>query len=216
MAEQTRAIRTRQTILTAAAKIFEENGYQAATISQILTAAGVTKGALYFHFSSKEDLAQGVLTEQEPRIPVPERTSKVQEIVDTTMLHAHRLQTDPMVRAGVRLTMDQQANGLDRSRPFLNWAEHGTALFQQAQTQGELLPHVNPTETAHLIVASFAGIQSMSQAVSNYQDLTIRTSALMRHILPSVVIPSILTTLDLTPHRGATVHAETQQQQPTI
>ncbi|MFD6414028.1 TetR family transcriptional regulator, partial [Nocardia asteroides] len=51
--KQDRAIRTRRNILEAAAKIFEERGYQAATIAEILGAAGVTKGALYFHFSSK-------------------------------------------------------------------------------------------------------------------------------------------------------------------
>ncbi|NEB06831.1 ScbR family autoregulator-binding transcription factor, partial [Streptomyces sp. SID13726] len=122
-------MRTRQTILSAAAKIFEEHGYQAATISQILGEAGVTKGALYFHFQSKEDLAQGVLAEQDQQLMFPDRASKVQEIVDVVMLHAHRLQTDPMVRAGVRLSMDQLAQGLDRSGPFLRWEEFGTTLL---------------------------------------------------------------------------------------
>ncbi|MFD8256380.1 TetR family transcriptional regulator, partial [Streptomyces werraensis] len=99
VSKQDRAIRTRHTILQAAAKVFEEHGYQAATISEILSEAGVTKGALYFHFQSKEHLAQGVLTEQNNELTVPQRPSKLQELVDTTMLHAHRLQTDPMVRA---------------------------------------------------------------------------------------------------------------------
>lgn len=208
MAEQVRAIRTRQTILSVAAKIFEEHGYQAATISQILTEAGVTKGALYFHFQSKEDLAQGVLAEQDQRLVVPSRASKVQEVVDGVMLHAHRLQTDPMVRAGVRLSMDQLAHGLDRSGPFLRWAEVGVDLLTKAQAQGELLPHVVPSETADVIVGSFAGIQSMSQAICEYQDLVGRVSALMRHLLPSVAVPSVLASLDLSKTRGAMVYAE--------
>ncbi|MCX4633226.1 MULTISPECIES: ScbR family autoregulator-binding transcription factor [unclassified Streptomyces] len=208
MAEQVRAIRTRQSILAAAAKIFEEHGYQAATISQILREAGVTKGALYFHFQSKEDLAQGVLAEQDQRLIVPDRASKVQEIVDVLVLHAHRLQTDPMVRAGVRLSMDQLAQGLDRSGPFLRWGEVGCALLQKAQAQGELLPHVVPSETADVIVGSFAGIQSMSQAICDYGDLVVRVSALLRHLLPSVVVPSVLASLDLTETRGASVYAE--------
>ncbi|MFJ9033130.1 TetR family transcriptional regulator, partial [Streptomyces sp. NPDC102274] len=107
MAKQDRAIRTRQIVLTAAAKIFEARGYQAATISEILTEAGVTKGALYFHFPSKEHLAQGVLHEQDQWLPVPDRPCKIQQFVDTVLLHAYRLQTDPMVRAGVRLSLDQ-------------------------------------------------------------------------------------------------------------
>ncbi|MGW3828972.1 TetR family transcriptional regulator, partial [Streptomyces sp. NPDC005071] len=35
-------------------------GHRDATISEILARAGVTKGALYFHFNSKEELALGV------------------------------------------------------------------------------------------------------------------------------------------------------------
>ncbi|MFF5707108.1 ScbR family autoregulator-binding transcription factor [Streptomyces sp. NPDC012794] len=209
MAEQVRAIRTRRAILSAAAKIFEERGYQAATISEILTAAGVTKGALYFHFQSKEDLAQGVLAEQDhQQIFVPDRPSKVQELVDVAVLHSYRLQTDPMVRAGVRLTMDQLAHDLDRSGPFVRWAEVLTGLLQTAKAQGELLPHVEPAETADVIVGSFAGIQSMSQAMCDYRDLPARVAALMRHLLPSVVLPSVLTSLHLGESRGSEVYAE--------
>ncbi|MFI6149261.1 ScbR family autoregulator-binding transcription factor [Streptomyces sp. NPDC051109] len=211
MAEQVRAVRTRQAILSAAARVFEEHGYQAATISQILGTAGVTKGALYFHFQSKEDLAQGVLAEQDQQLMVPERASKVQEIVDVVMLHAHRLQTDSMVRAGVRLSMDQLAQGLDRSGPFVRWAEVGCTLLEKAQAQGELLPHVVVPETADVIVGSFAGIQSMSQAICDYGDLVARVSALMRHLLPSVVVPSVLASLDLAETRGAAVYAEARK-----
>ncbi|MFF4173888.1 ScbR family autoregulator-binding transcription factor [Streptomyces sp. NPDC001744] len=208
MAEQVRAIRTRQTILSAAAKIFEEHGYQAATISQILREARTTKGALYFHFVSKVDLAQAVLAEQDRRITVPPRVSKVQEIMDVVMLHAHRLQTDPMVRAGVRLTTDQVVEDPDRSGPFLRWAGIGRELLREAQVRGELLPHAVPAETADVIVGSFAGIQSMSQALCEYRDLADRVSAMMRHVLPSAVTPSILASLDLSAGRGAAVYAE--------
>lgn len=208
MAEQVRAIRTRGAILSAAAKIFEERGYQAATISEILTTAGVTKGALYFHFQSKEDLAQGVLAEQDQQILVPERASKVQQVIDVTVLHSYRLQTDPMVRAAVRLSMDQLAHDLDRSGPFVNWAVVLTDLLETAKAQGELLPHVSPVETANVIVGAFAGVQSMSQAVCDYRDLPGRVSALMRHLLPSIVLPSVLTSLHLGESRGADVYAE--------
>ncbi|MFF4044694.1 MULTISPECIES: ScbR family autoregulator-binding transcription factor [unclassified Streptomyces] len=210
MAEQVRAIRTRRAILTAAAKVFEDRGYQAATIAEILATAGVTKGALYFHFQSKDDLAQVLLAEQDHRLGVPPRQSKVQEMVDVVMLHAYRLQTEPLVRAAVRLSMDQQP-GLDRSGPFMRWGEVGVALFTQAQARGELLPHVVPAETSDVIVGAFAGIQSMSQAVSDYQDLTRRVSALLRHTLPSVVIPSVLASLDLSDSRGSKVFAEAIQ-----
>ncbi|KAA0909450.1 MULTISPECIES: ScbR family autoregulator-binding transcription factor [Streptomyces] len=206
MVKQDRAVRTRQAILAAAAKVFEDRGYQAATITEILATANVTKGALYFHFESKEHLAQGVLAEQDQRLVVPARHSKVQEVVDTVALHAHRLQTDPMVRAGVRLSLDQQATELDRSGPFLRWSEIVLGLLEEAR--GELLPHVVPSETADVLVGSFAGVQAMSQIISGYQDLDRRVSQLLRHILPNVVLASVLATVDLSAGRGAAVYEE--------
>jgi AcrR family transcriptional regulator len=206
--KQDRAIRTRQAILSAAAKVFEERGYQAATISEILAEAGVTKGALYFHFPSKEHLSQGVLQEQDQWLPVPERSCKVQQLADTVMLHAYRLQTEPMVRAGVRLSLDQQAHELDRSGPFERWSTVVRELLEKARAQGELLPHVVASETADVMVGAFAGVQAMSQAVCEYQDLLSRSSALLRHLLPSVALSSVLASVDLTPGRGEAVTAE--------
>ncbi|MGW0607721.1 ScbR family autoregulator-binding transcription factor [Streptomyces sp. NPDC002644] len=208
MVKQERAIQTRRTILSAAAAVFEDRGYQAATISEILTTAGVTKGALYFHFPSKEHLAQGVLHEQDQWLPVPDRACKVQQLVDTVMLHAYRLQTDPMVRAGVRLSLDQQAHGLDRSGPFVRWGEIIRDLLEKAQEQGELLPNVHPVETADTLVGAFAGVQAMSQAMCDYQDLLRRASHLLRHVLPSVAVPSLLASVDFSEARGGTIADE--------
>ncbi|MET8944890.1 ScbR family autoregulator-binding transcription factor [Streptomyces sp. NPDC004542] len=208
MAKQDRAIRTRQTILRAAAKIFEEYGYEATTISEILAEAGVTKGALYFHFQSKEQLAQGVLNEQDSGFIIPARACKVQEIVDASMLHAYRLQTDPMVRASVRLSMDQRATSLDRAGPFRRWSELAQDLLDQAQAQGELLPHITTKETANVIVGAFGGVQSMSQALSDYSDLLDRVSDLMRLLLPSVAQPSVIASLHMSASRGAEVYEE--------
>ncbi|MFG2720185.1 ScbR family autoregulator-binding transcription factor [Streptomyces sp. NPDC048416] len=211
MAKQDRAIRTRRSILEAAAKVFEEHGYQAATISEILNVAGVTKGALYFHFQSKEHLALGLLDEQDEGLTVPPRSCKVQEVVDVIVLFTHRLRTSRMVRASVHLTLDQQASGLDRSGPFLAWGEMMRGLLREAQQQGELLPHVVTDETADVLVGSYAGIQAMSHALSDYQDLGQRVTTLLRHILPSVVISSVLTSVDLSAERGAHVYAEAQR-----
>lgn len=47
---------TRERLLAEAERLFREQGYAATTLEQIATAAEVTKGAIYGHFSSKEDL----------------------------------------------------------------------------------------------------------------------------------------------------------------
>ena len=47
---------TRRAILDAARQRFEVQGYSATSIANIVEAAGTTKGALFHHFPSKEDL----------------------------------------------------------------------------------------------------------------------------------------------------------------
>ncbi|MFE0820990.1 ScbR family autoregulator-binding transcription factor [Streptomyces sp. NPDC058794] len=208
MAEQERAIRTRRTILLAAAKVFQEHGYRAATISQILAEAAVTKGALYFHFPSKEDLAQEVLLSQNQDFFVPDCVSKVQEIVDIVLLHTCRLQSDPLVQAAVRLAVDQLAYGLDRSKSFVSWEDLIQERLEKAQAQGELLPHIVPAETAGVLVGAYSGIQSLSQALSDHRDLYTRITAMLRHLLPSIAVPSVLASVDMSEGRMLKLHSE--------
>jgi AcrR family transcriptional regulator len=56
MTRETSKARTRQRLLGEAQRLFRERGYAATSLEQIAEAADVTKGAIYGHFSSKEDL----------------------------------------------------------------------------------------------------------------------------------------------------------------
>ncbi|ORW33553.1 TetR family transcriptional regulator [Mycobacterium paraense] len=47
---------TRSTLLDAAEEVFAEKGFMAASLDDIASAAGYTKGAIYKHFATKEDL----------------------------------------------------------------------------------------------------------------------------------------------------------------
>ncbi|MEV6166109.1 ScbR family autoregulator-binding transcription factor [Streptomyces sp. NPDC052052] len=202
MAQQARAIHTRRSILVAAAAVFDERGYSSATISEILTRAGVTKGALYFHFTSKEDLALGVMDVQLDTVPLPPQLTKLQELVDQGMLLAHRLRHEPLVRASVGLAMDQGVEGIDRGAPFRAWIDRLEQLLHAAKDQGELLPHVHPRETAEMLAGSFSGIQTMSQVLCKRKDLGRRTSVLLHYVLPSISTPAVLATLDMAEDRG--------------
>ena len=62
---QARALATRGAILTAAAEEFAGSSYHEASLSRILERSKVTKGALYFHFVSKESIALAVVDEMD-------------------------------------------------------------------------------------------------------------------------------------------------------
>jgi AcrR family transcriptional regulator len=64
---QARSAATRQKILQAALSLFSQSGYDATGVAEICRAAGVSKGAFYYHFPSKQalflDLLEGWLAD---------------------------------------------------------------------------------------------------------------------------------------------------------
>lgn len=211
MAQQERAVRTRRAVLEAAAAVFAERGYAAATIGEILHRAGVTKGALYFHFDSKAALARGVLQAQVSNDYHVPRELKLQEWVDAGMTLARRLPKEPMLLAGVRLSADLQSRDVVGSA-WPAWAQVTTSFLAEGKERGEVLPHVVPEETAQVFLGAWIGVQYVSQAMAGWADLETRMSALFNHMLPAITAPAVLVRLDTAPDRGARVIAEVREQ----
>lgn len=67
--------RTRQRLLEEAQRLFRERGYAATSLEQIAEAAEVTKGAIYGHFTSKEDLMLSALE----AAPAPDYSSTLND-----------------------------------------------------------------------------------------------------------------------------------------
>ena len=55
---------TRQRILEAAGRRFKQDGIDGAGVATLMSDAGLTNGAFYAHFTSKEDLVANVLADQ--------------------------------------------------------------------------------------------------------------------------------------------------------
>lgn len=64
MVQPQRAAATRAQIVRGAAEMFDKSGFEGASLVEITEAAGMTKGALYFHFHSQEELARHIIAEQ--------------------------------------------------------------------------------------------------------------------------------------------------------
>ncbi|WP_369185623.1 TetR family transcriptional regulator [Streptomyces sp. Y1] len=105
---QEKARRTRGRLLEAGAELFDRSGYAGATLGEIAAAAGVTKGALYFHFTSKEELAGAVFAQAERSLRAAcgsrrTATSPLQALIDAGHWLADALGSDPLIRAAFRL-----------------------------------------------------------------------------------------------------------------
>ncbi|NKI44376.1 ScbR family autoregulator-binding transcription factor [Streptomyces physcomitrii] len=194
MAKQARAVQTRRSIVEAAASVFDDYGYERAAISEILRRANVTKGALYFHFQSKEAIAQAIMDEQTATVDFTshERAggSPLQALVDGGQQFAYALRHDPMARAGTRLSIEGVFFG--GPHPWGDWFDTTAHLLKEGKARGEVLPHVDPETTAELIVSSFTGIQLISESVTKRADLRERVAQLWRHLLPGIANPAVI------------------------
>src|SRR6202046_1675439 len=61
---------TRGQLIEVATSLFADHGYEGTSIEAVLTAAGVSRGALYHHFAGKEALFTAVLDALSERITV--------------------------------------------------------------------------------------------------------------------------------------------------
>ena len=70
MARRTKqeAMATRDSLLDAAEQLFQRQGVSRTTLAQIAAAAGVTRGAVYWHFKDKADLFEAMLARV--RLPI--------------------------------------------------------------------------------------------------------------------------------------------------
>jgi AcrR family transcriptional regulator len=59
---------TRRALMAESRRLFADQGYSAVGLSEIVAAAGVTKGALYHHFASKAELFEAVLAEVQQEV----------------------------------------------------------------------------------------------------------------------------------------------------
>ncbi|MDO8695560.1 MAG: TetR family transcriptional regulator [Pseudomonas sp.] len=76
------AQKTRSQILEAAEQAFHQRGMSRTTLAEIATIAGVTRGAIYWHFSNKADLVQAMLDSLHEPLDELSKASQNEDEVD--------------------------------------------------------------------------------------------------------------------------------------
>lgn len=156
------AEQTRDQILNAAESLFYERGVAHTSLEQIARAAGVTRGAVYWHFRDKTDLFEAM--QQRTRLPQEDVLEELAENGSDDPLEALR---DSCKGALVTIARDEQRRrvccillhrceyveemGEPEIRQLRN-KEHMIALliriFETAQKLGTLAPHWTPLTAA--------------------------------------------------------------------
>jgi len=166
----TEAAETRAAILAAGLQVFAERGFSAATLADIGARAGVTRGAVYHHFTDKAELYVTAVSERWATVgarvwaalaedgPVRERLRRClvayframeddwdfRELLDVTI-----------VRSDIAADLEQ--GKLDKQHGIRGWIAKLVTVFQAAERAGQLRPGLTPDGAAVVVVSALAG-----------------------------------------------------------
>jgi AcrR family transcriptional regulator len=157
-----RAVRTRHALLHSAARVFDQYGYTLTTLYDISAGAGVSPGALHFHFKNKAAVAAAVeeagadVLWSAGRIAYCANADALQALTDMSQAFARLLRWDVMARAGFRLGVDTTrtpVQALDEK-----WYSCVERLLAEAARNNELSDDVNLMEVTCAVLTATTGI----------------------------------------------------------
>jgi TetR/AcrR family transcriptional regulator, transcriptional repressor for nem operon len=173
--------RTRDRLLQAGFQEVYRSGFQGAGVDSILAATNVTKGALYYHFGSKEALGYAIVEEIIAKL-VRDRWLRPMlgngQPIDILIGIVRRTPVRPEeVRSGCPLlNLAQEMSPLDEQfrkrleRIFQAWQEGVATLLRKGQSQGTVRRDLNPDEIASFLIAMVEGYVSLAK---NAQDAKV-------------------------------------------
>lgn len=141
---------TRDTIMEVATDLFIEQGYEGTSLREIAERVGVTKAALYYHFSSKEDLVRALL----------EPMGEMQEELVKTVPE--------------RPTLAEWAGFLDQ---VIAWLAQNGRTFQLLERNHELFDAMHEEGHAHLQLHRIVE-QVVSDETRDVEERILMASAL--------------------------------------
>ncbi len=183
-----RKARTRRVILDRAAEAFAKDGLAGTSLNDVIAGSGLTKGAFYFHFPSKEELAVAVVDDLRERwsaavsladddTPAPAAARRMAaRVVDA-------YSRDRSLRAIGRLVPELAA-----ARPELApqlqaslflWIDLIEAIVVRGQREGSIRDDLGSRQIAEAIFAAFSGVEEYAELVSHGADLSARIDTLM-------------------------------------
>jgi len=164
-AMQQRSEETQARILEAALKNFSESGYDAASVDDICAEAGVSKGAFYHHFPSKQAVFLTLLNEWLKTVDASLEAARKPTVPETLTNMARMLPTI-FSQADGRLPMFLEF-WLQASRdetiwkatiaPYQRYLDYFAELVKQGIEEGSFRP-VDPRSAAQVIVSFAVGL----------------------------------------------------------
>jgi TetR/AcrR family transcriptional regulator, transcriptional repressor for nem operon len=160
--------RTRALLLQAAFEEMYRSGYRSADLDAILSAAGVTKGALYYHFDNKEALGYAVVDEVMTRDLHAKWVQPLENADDplgalVRIVQSESLKQEDVERGCPLLNLSQEMSGIDEgfrkrtAKLFKDWHDAVAEALRQGQKRKMVRNDINASETATFLIATYEG-----------------------------------------------------------
>jgi AcrR family transcriptional regulator len=189
---QARSEVTRRRIIDAAVDLFTETGYATTGLSEIIDRVAVTKGALYYHFDSKEALGRAIIADGSAVLvdafvsissaPAPAFENMIHGVFAVVEL----ISTDKLARTAVHLCRGPNEFIDAAAQAYTNWLLALSAQAAQAQQQGDLRNDLDPKAVGEIVLAAVLGVEVISSATSSSTDLIRRLTRVWEVLLPAI------------------------------
>ena len=166
---------SRKHLLSAAIDCFARFGYQGTSIDRIARHAGVTKGALYYHFRDKEELlfeAVGArVGEFEHHVlaevaPESDALASLKRVIDACFFHATVSNHRRFIITLMIEALDTNPQLSSKFQRILRRMRHFLAdVLRRGQDHGTVRDDLDPTDTAAVIAGAIMGAE-----IQHYQD----------------------------------------------
>lgn len=165
---------TRQRILEAAKTLLSLHGLESTTIDDLITAAGVTKGAFYHYFTSKEHLCEAIIEEahseyQQLAASIPPDLGPLEQLKAMLENLARLNRSGEWVncRLMLRLLSEPHSESPEIAHKLIVFWEWYKGFFQDLITQcrlaGQLSSHSDPQRQSQFLLAMLSGLCQLGQ-----------------------------------------------------
>jgi TetR/AcrR family transcriptional regulator, transcriptional repressor for nem operon len=186
-------VRTREALLQAAFGEIHRSGFRGSDVASILHAAGVTKGAMYHHFESKEALGYAVVDEiiadimrekwQAPLQSASNPIDALVEIVGATSLLAEHIECGcPLNNIAQEMSPLDEGFRRRTAKVFDEWRQAIARALRDGKVRGLVAGDVEPEEIATFLIAAYEGYISLAKNFQDTAGLTTGLKILMRYI----------------------------------
>jgi AcrR family transcriptional regulator len=190
---QARSEATRRRIIDSAVDLINEIGYPASGLADIIERAELTKGALYYHFESKEAVATAIIEEGMDKILDGFRSADrpnspaMENIVLGLFAVADAINADGVAQAACRLLRTFGGFNPAAKATYGILEDDLSERVTSAVEQHDLRSDVDAEAVVATVLASMLGAELVSSALSDGRDLRRRFALNLEILLPAIV-----------------------------